>query len=75
MYRDILKSAEIKNVKSYKSIYGTKENIFAKVYKGQPDSAWYCEIKEDGRILINTKYYEYTKSIIDYNNSIKPLLN
>ena len=33
----ILKLARIKGVKSYKSLYGTKENIFAKVSKGSPD--------------------------------------
>ena len=71
MYRDILKKAKIRSVKSYKNIYGTKENIFAKVSRGCPDCSWYCEIKENGKIIINTKYYDYTQSVIDYNNSIK----
>jgi hypothetical protein len=70
MYRNILKKAGIKNVKSYKKIYGTKENVFAKTYNGQSDSSWYCEIKENGEIIINTKYYDYPKSVIEYNNLI-----
>ena len=70
MYRTILKKAGIKNVKSYKKIYGTKDNVFAKGSSGYYDSTWYCEIKSDGKILINTKYYDYPKSVIEYNKSI-----
>ena len=70
MYKDILKQANIKKVESYKKIYGTKENVFAKVHGGQPDSAWYCEIKDNGEIIINTKYYAYPESVIEYNNKI-----
>tara|TARA_R100001015_G_C4627390_1_gene186868 strand:- start:1667 stop:1891 length:225 start_codon:yes stop_codon:yes gene_type:complete len=68
MYKDILKKAGIKGVKSYKKIYGTKENMFAKTHSGQPDSSWYCEIKDNGKIIVNTKYYDYPKSVIEYNN-------
>ena len=71
IYRDILKKAGIKSVKSYKEIYGTKENLFAKVHNGLPDCSWDCEIDDDGTIFVNTKYYNYTESIIDYNNSIR----
>ena len=69
MYRTILKEAGIKGVESYKNLYGTKANIFAKVNKGHVDSAWYCEIKQNGQIIINTKYYSYPDSVIEYNKS------
>lgn len=70
MYKDILKKAGIKGVKSYKKLYGTKENMFAKTHSGQPDCSWYCEIKDNGKIIVNTKYYNYPKSVIKYNNCI-----
>jgi hypothetical protein len=69
-YEEILKDAKITNVKSYKTIYGTKENIFACTHMGHPDCSWYCEIKETGEIIINTKYYKYTEDIINYNKTI-----
>ena len=67
MYTEILKKAKINKVKSYKNLYGTKENMFAKVHQGQPDCSWYCKIKDDGKIIINTKYYSYPGSVINYN--------
>ena len=68
--KEILKKAKITGVKSYRQLYGTKKNIFAKCYKGSVDSVWYCEIRESGYIVINEKYYNIPDSVIKYNESI-----
>ena len=70
-FKNILKTAKITSVKSYKILYGTKNNIFAKVHAKQADSSWYCEIKPTNKIIINTKYYAYTDAIIEYNKQIE----
>jgi hypothetical protein len=70
-YKEILKQANIKGVKSYKQLYGTKLNMFAFFAKGYADSSWYCKILEDSSIVINTKYYEYSEAVISYNNSLR----
>ena len=69
--KSILKKAGIRGVKSYEELYGTKDNVFAKVRNGYPDSAWYCEIKPNGHIVINTKYYGIPESVDKYNNQLE----
>ena len=69
-YKDILMKAGIKSVKSYKQLYKTKCNLFAKSTKTSTDSSWYCEVRSDASIVVNTKYYSYPQSVTDYNNKL-----
>jgi hypothetical protein len=70
-YKTILKEVGIRGVKSYFQLYNTKTNVFAFASKDSVDSAWYCEIKESGEIIINTKYYSIPPKVIEYNKSLQ----
>ena len=71
MYNAILKRAGIKGVRSYKDLYGTVPYVFAMYSNGSCDSAWYCEIKSNYEIVINTKYYDVPEGVITHNNNLQ----